>query len=139
MADIFTRQKRSLVMSRIRGDGNKSTELALLGLLRYNGVSGWRRRWPLLGKPDFVFPKQRLAVFVDGCFWHGCPRHYRLPGSNVGFWKGKVEANRKRASVVNKDLRKKGWSVVRIWECALRERPGHCVSRIKRHLCGGEA
>jgi DNA mismatch endonuclease Vsr len=75
MPDVFTKRKRSEVMSRIRGKGNKDTELALAKLFRASHISGWRRNQRLIGKPDFVFPKQRVAVFVDGCFWHGCPKH----------------------------------------------------------------
>ncbi|HUI06395.1 MAG TPA: hypothetical protein VL486_05265 [Verrucomicrobiae bacterium] len=90
MPDVFTKRKRSEVMSRIRGRGNKDTELALAKLLRANRITGWRRQQGLriegtkrragTARPtnvgiDFVFPKQRVAVFVDGCFWHGCPKH----------------------------------------------------------------
>src|SRR5688500_1907499 len=82
MPDVFTPAKRSHVMSRIRGRGNKDTELALAALLRRNGIAGWRRHQPVFGKPDFVFPKLRLAIFVDGCFWHCCPGHSNLPVNN---------------------------------------------------------
>ena len=76
MPDVFTKEKRSEVMSLIRGKGNKETENALLALLRQNKITGWRRHLPLPGKPDFAFQKQKVAVFVDGCFWHGCPKCY---------------------------------------------------------------
>jgi len=72
MADVFSARKRSQIMSRVLGRGNKATELALIVLLRRHQITGWRRAARLFGKPDFVFPKHRLAVFVDGCFWHGC-------------------------------------------------------------------
>jgi len=75
MPDVFTKRKRSEVMARIRGRGNKDTEIALAKLLRANGISGWRRNQALIGKPDFIFRRERVAVFVDGCFWHGCPIH----------------------------------------------------------------
>ncbi len=77
MADVFSKSKRSKVMAAIRSKGNKDTELRLAFILRAYGIKGWRRHYPLPGKPDFVFPKQRLAVFVDGCFWHSCPKHGR--------------------------------------------------------------
>ena len=70
MPDVFTPAKRSEVMSRIRSRGNRATELALVKLMRAEGITGWRRQWPLHGKPDFVFPKARVAVFVDG--WLPC-------------------------------------------------------------------
>ena len=75
MADVFSKRKRSEVTSRIRGRGNKDTELALAMLMRRHRISGWRRNQNVFGKPDFVFRKLKLAVFVDECFWHGCPKH----------------------------------------------------------------
>ena len=70
MPDVFTAAKRSAVMARIRGRGNKDTELRMMALLRAHGITGWRRGQKLFGKPDFVFRRERVAVFVDGCFWH---------------------------------------------------------------------
>ena len=86
MADIWTKAKRSDVMSRIRGSGNKDTELKLMAVFRLHSVTGWRRKAPVFGKPDFVFPQLKLAVFVDGCFWHGCPIHATQPKTNAEFW-----------------------------------------------------
>ena len=80
MADSLSKEKRSWNMSRIREKGNKSTELKLLKLFREYKIKGWRRHQPLTGKPDFTFRKEGLVVFVDGCFWHGCPRCFRIPG-----------------------------------------------------------
>jgi DNA mismatch endonuclease (patch repair protein) len=73
-------------MSLIRGKGNKQTEQALLALLKRDKITGWRRHLPLPGKPDFAFTKQKVAVFVDGCFWHGCPKCYTRPKTNRKFW-----------------------------------------------------
>jgi DNA mismatch endonuclease (patch repair protein) len=114
MADVFTKAKRSAVMSRIRGRGNKDTELALIELLRQNGITGWRRNQKVFGKPDFLFRRNRLAIFVDGCFWHGCPKHCKMPNGNRAFWKKKLAGNRARDRRVNRELRKLGWRVVRI-------------------------
>lgn len=119
MPDVFTRRKRSAVMSLIRGSGNQATELRLIQILRANGIRGWRRRQQLPGKPDFVFPAHQLSVFVDGCFWHGCPMHATWPKQNAAFWRTKILANRKRDRAVNRLLRKSGWRVLRIWEHAL--------------------
>jgi DNA mismatch endonuclease (patch repair protein) len=116
MPDVFTKAKRSAVMSRIRGSGNKDTELRLISLMRAHGITGWRRNWPLPGKPDFVFPKARLVVFVDGCFWHACPKHCKMPKGNRVFWRKKLDANKTRDRFVNRTLRKLGWRVFRIWE-----------------------
>jgi DNA mismatch endonuclease (patch repair protein) len=78
--DVFTKAKRSEVMSKIRGRGNRSTELEMVKLFRRHGITGWRRNQPVFGKPDFIFRRHKVAVFVDGCFWHGCPKHGRKPG-----------------------------------------------------------
>jgi DNA mismatch endonuclease (patch repair protein) len=134
MADIFSKAKRSEVMSRIRGRGNKDTELALMTLLRRHHVTGWRRNQTVFGKPDFVFPAARIAVFVDGCFWHGCPRHCSIPASNRPFWKKKLAANKTRDRRVNQTLRKAGWRVVRMWEHDLPKRGESCIRRIKMAL-----
>ena len=103
-------------MSRIRGKGNKATEVALAKRFRANGITGWRRHFDIVGKPDFAFPKHKLAVFVDGCFWHGCPKHGVQPKGNRQFWLTKLEANKARDRKVNRLLRSNGWHVLRIWE-----------------------
>ena len=135
MADIFTKAKRSEVMSRIRSRGNRGTELRLIALMRAHGITGWRRNAALFGKPDFVFRAARLAVFVDGCFWHGCPRHATMPRSNRAFWKAKLTRNAARDREVTRALRKAGWRVLRVWECALRmKRAAATMRRIDRAL-----
>ena len=119
MAEPISKAKRSKIMAAVRSKGNKDTELRLMAILRRNRISGWRRHPGLPGKPDFVFPAARLAVFVDGCFWHGCRWHCRRPTSNTTFWSGKLAANRQRDRTVNRLLRAKKWLVLRIWEHAL--------------------
>jgi DNA mismatch endonuclease (patch repair protein) len=118
MSDVFTKAKRSAVMSLIRGRGNKDTELRLIAIFREHRISGWRRLHRLHGRPDFVFPREKLVVFVDGCFWHGCPKHATWPKQNAEFWRIKILGNRRRDRGVNRQLRKTGWRVVRIWEHA---------------------
>jgi len=143
MPDVFTKAKRSAVMSLIRSRGNKDTELALMRLFRCQKIIGWRRHYQIKirnsdlkvfkVRPDFIFPKVRLAIFVDGCFWHSCPLHLRAPASNVDYWNRKLERNRVRDRKVNAELRSAGWTVVRIWEHAF-AKPGGIVSRLKRAL-----
>ncbi len=162
MPDIFTKAKRSAVMSAIRGRGNKGTELRMVALLRAHGLTGWRRQQRLkvavesgklrigaqrrspkaierkkeptkLGKKnsqpstlnspltrrvsvDFVFRRERVAVFVDGCFWHACPKHGTMPAGNRPFWKAKLARNTERDALVTRALRKAGWTVLRFWE-----------------------
>jgi len=108
-------------MARIRSRGNKDTELRMIELLRAHGITGWRRGMVLFGKPDFVFHRERVALFVDGCFWHGCPKakHAPLPKDNADWWAAKLSRNKKRDRLVNRSLRKAGWTVLRVWECDL--------------------
>jgi DNA mismatch endonuclease (patch repair protein) len=175
MADVFTKAKRSEVMSRIRGRGNKDTELALAMLLRRHRITGWRRHVEIRGrarsplraaggarlpasrlastlappktgahgvtlptfrvKPDFVFLKLKFAVFVDGCFWHVCPKHCNQPANNRAFWRRKLSANRKRDAFVTRMLRRAGWRVLRVWEHDLaRKNQLRLVRRIQRAM-----
>jgi DNA mismatch endonuclease (patch repair protein) len=133
MPDIFTKAKRSEVMSLIRGRGNKETEIALAQLFRAEGITGWRRHAAIVGRPDFAFWRQRVAVFVDGCFWHGCPKHCNTPVNNHAFWQKKLAGNQARDRRVTRTLRKKSWRVVRVWEHELRK-PTRVLARIRRVL-----
>ena len=108
-------------MSRIRGKGNRDTELALAKLFRAQKIHGWRRHLPLPGKPDFAFRKSKVAVFVDGCFWHCCPKCSNKPVNNREFWAVKLASNVARDKRVTQELSKKGWRVLRIWEHELRD------------------
>jgi DNA mismatch endonuclease (patch repair protein) len=135
MADVFTKTKRSEVMSRIRSRGNKDTEVGLAKLLRRHKITGWRRHQPVFGKPDFIFPKLKLAIFVDGCFWHNCPKHGTKPVGNRSFWKKKFARNITRDRLVTQTLRKLGWQVLRIWEHELaRKNEARLLNRIQRAL-----
>jgi DNA mismatch endonuclease (patch repair protein) len=128
VSDVFSKAKRSEVMSRIRGRGNRATELAFASLLRTHKISGWRRHWKirLCGptrtsrvksvRPDFVFPRLKVVIFIDGCFWHSCPKHATLPRNNSSFWAAKLAANRDRDRYVTRALRRRGWRVKRFWE-----------------------
>lgn len=120
MADMFSKRKRSEVMAAIHSSGNKETELTLVQILRMNHITGWRRHMAVFGNPDFVFPKARLVIFVDGCFWHACPKHFRMPKSNKSYWEAKIARNKKRDRLVMKSLKEKGWRVLRIWQHQLR-------------------
>ncbi len=116
MADVLTKQKRSQVMAAVCSTGNKATEGSLAMMFRRHGVKGWRRHLPLPGKPDFTFLRQRVTVFVDGCFWHGCPQHLRMPASNRSYWLEKIARNQARDRAVTRELRLEGWEVLRLWE-----------------------
>lgn len=133
MADVFSKRKRSQIMSRVKGGGNTATELKLIKLFRLNHITGWRRNYPLLGRPDFVFPAERLSVFVDGCFWHGCPIHKSRPLTNPVFWRQKLEKNKVRDRFVARALKARGWRVIRIWQHELRK-SRQVIRRISRIL-----
>lgn len=103
-------------MASVKPANNKSTELRFFSILKEKGITGWRRNYSVTGRPDFVFPRLKIAVFIDGCFWHRCPNHCRLPASNKDYWNKKIERNRIRDKKTSKALREKGWTVIRIWE-----------------------
>ncbi len=128
-------------MSRIRSRGNKETEIALMRILRRHKISGWRRHAVIriisgsppskfIVRPDFVFRAARVALFVDGCFWHACGKHSNLPANNRAFWRKKLDANRARDRLVNRTLRRLGWKVLRIWEHDLHH-PQKCLARLR--------
>ncbi len=123
-------------MSLIRGSDNKDTELWLIQVFRANGIAGWRRGSKLPGKPDFVFPKLKTAVFVDGCFWHGCPKHGTKPKTRASFWLAKINGNKARDRKVNRLLKTKGWKVVRVWEHELRRQDEVKLVRRLIRVCG---
>jgi DNA mismatch endonuclease (patch repair protein) len=123
---------RSSLMRRVRSTGNASTEMRMAALLRATGLSGWRRHLDLPGKPDFAWPRRRLALFVDGCFWHGhtCGRNI-TPKSNASLWAMKIFATRRRDRRNTRALQRLGWGVLRVWECALNKKPHSCIQKIK--------
>jgi DNA mismatch endonuclease (patch repair protein) len=116
MGDRLTKEARSRVMRAIRSRHNKNTEETLASILRQTHIRGWRRHLRLPGTPDFVFPRARLAVFVDGCFWHLCPKCTSLPRTNAVYWRHKLFKNRARDKYLTAELKRRGWRVLRIWE-----------------------
>jgi DNA mismatch endonuclease (patch repair protein) len=115
--DHVSKRVRSKIMSTVRSKGNRTTELALARRLWAAGLRGYRKQWPVEGKPDFAWPGLKVAVFVDGCFWHGCTRCKYLPRSHTKFWRNKIDANKRRDRRVADRLRREGWMVIRIREC----------------------
>jgi DNA mismatch endonuclease, patch repair protein len=121
--DVFSKAKRSEVMAAIRSRSNRSTERRFAALLRRAQVSGWKLHFSnVIGKPDFYFPEQGIAVFVDGCFWHGCPKCFQAPRQNASFWAAKIGSNRKRDKKITRRLRRDGIRVIRLWEHDLENR-----------------
>ncbi|MDR1492128.1 MAG: very short patch repair endonuclease [Planctomycetaceae bacterium] len=124
MADVFDKTTRSEVMRKVRSKENQSTEIRMIRLFRENGVTGWRRNYLVKGRPDFVFLKQRIAVFVDGCFWHGHDCRNTRPKDNADYWQKKRERNQRRDKEITALFKSRGWIVVRIWECRLKKVKG---------------
>jgi DNA mismatch endonuclease, patch repair protein len=121
MADVFSKSQRSEIMRAVKSRGNKSTELKLIEIFKNHGIRGWRRSYKLFGNPDFVFPKRRIAIFVDGCFWHGHNCRNTKPAANADYWNKKIERNINRDILVSQTLTEKGWKVLRIWECHIKK------------------
>ena len=120
-------------MACVKSGKNKSTELRFISILKSKGIAGWRRHYPLTGRPDFVFPRLKIAVFIDGCFWHRCPKHCRLPSSNINYWNEKIEKNKIRDRKITKVLKMKDWRVIRIWEHEIKSiKLDHKLNRIKK-------
>lgn len=132
MADIFTKEKRSEVMSHIRSKNNKSTELKLIKIFKEYGITGWRRNYNVKGHPDFVFLQKKIAVFVDGCFWHGhkCQKH--IPNENKEFWEKKLKYNKNHDRRIDKLFLARDWIVIRIWECELKNRSNTIINKIRK-------
>lgn len=112
--DVLTIEQRHICMSHNRRK-NTAPELAFRQACWAHGLR-YRLNSKLVGKPDMVFPRQKIAIFIDGCFWHGCPFHYTPPVTNREFWQEKLKHNRKRDDEVTKILQTDGWTVLRYWE-----------------------
>jgi len=127
--DRVSPQVRSKIMASVRTAGG-GPERKMDALLRDLGIRGFKKQWPVAGRPDFAWPKLKVALFVDGCYWHGCPRCDRPSKSNLAFWKSKIISNRRRDLRVGRRLRNEGWKVLRVWECRISEE--RTLSRIAR-------
>jgi DNA mismatch endonuclease Vsr len=127
--------ERSRAMAAVRGKGNKTTEVRLRMALVRAGIRGWtNQRTDLPGKPDFFFPSRNLAIFVDGCFWHGCAKCGHIPMTNSEYWTTKIRRNRKRHRKVAKLLNQRGIRTIRFWEHQLNGHLQRCVARIGKKL-----
>jgi len=118
MTDTFSKKQRSEIMRAVKSKGNLSTEIALIRLFMKHGLKGWRRNIKLPGNPDFVFPKIYVAVFADGCFWHGC-KCKTIPAANRKYWLKKITGNIERDKKITLELKKRGYTVFRIQECKI--------------------
>jgi DNA mismatch endonuclease (patch repair protein) len=122
LPDVFDTAARSAVMSKACSKGNKSTEMRLIEVFAAQEIKGWRRNYRVKGRPDSVFLKKRIAVFVDGCFWHGYACRNTRPKQNEGYWKAKRERNIARDRSVAELFERRGWIVLCIWACELKKK-----------------
>lgn len=136
MADVFSKEKRSDIMRRVKSQKNKSTELQLIEVFKEQHIIGWRRNYKVKGHPDFVFPKQRIAVFVDGCFWHGHDCRNTRPSDNQRYWQKKRERNVERDKATTAQFEARGWTVLRIWECELKKKNREQLLQKIQSYCG---
>ena len=119
MTDIFCTEKRSSIMKSVHSKNNKSTEIKLIKVFEDNGITGWKRNYKVKGHPDFVFLDKKVAIFVDGCFWHGHDCRNTRPADNAEYWDKKRERNIKHDKEITLRFEQRGWKVIRIWECEL--------------------
>lgn len=131
MADVFTRAKRSEVMSRIKGRDTKIERRVRSALWRH-GLR-FRTNYGLFSI-DIAFPRAKVAVFVDSCFWHRCPKHFTLPKTRTRFWDQKTLRNRARDRLASRELRREGWTVVRFWGHELQGELADVVRRVQKAL-----
>jgi len=122
MSDVFDKATRSEIMKAVKSKNTKSTEIRLLNIFKKHNIIGWRRGYPVKGHPDFVFLNKRVAIFVDGCFWHGHDCRNTRPSDNAEYWKAKREKNQKRDKEISQMFANRGWVVLRIWECELKKK-----------------
>ena len=122
MSDVFDKKARSEIMRAVKSKNTRSTELAMIALFKENHITGWHHSYNVKGHPDFVFLKKRIAIFVDGCFWHGHDCRNTRPADNAEYWAKKRERNIQRDKETTERFEKRGWTVVRIWECELKKK-----------------
>lgn len=122
MPDVYDKEKRSEIMKKVKSFGNKSTEQRLIGYFQENKITGWRRHYNVKGRPDFVFMNKKIAIFVDGCFWHGHDCRNTHPSDNKEYWEKKRAGNIQHDIDVTNSMQARGWIVIRIWECELKKK-----------------
>lgn len=133
MTDVLTPEQRKRNMSRIHGK-NTGPEIKLRRLLWSNGVRGYRIHYKLPGKPDIVFIKKKITIFIDGCFWHKCPACFLEPETRKEFWMKKIDSNVERDWKNTQQLQDDGWTVLRFWEHEIRKAPDEVVEKILEFL-----
>ncbi|MDD4878210.1 MAG: very short patch repair endonuclease [Candidatus Nanoarchaeia archaeon] len=135
MADIFSKHKRSQIMSQIKSK-NTSLELDFRRRLWKEGLR-YKTHYAIEGKPDIAFVSRRIAIFIDSCFWHNCPSHFRKPSSNKQYWDKKIKRNALRDKNVTRILTREGWQVLRFWEHDIIKKQEACIKKVKKAYHSG--
>lgn len=129
MADKFSKETRSKIMSSIHGKNTKP-EVIIRKILWSGGERYRIHNIAVFGKPDITIMKRKLVIFIDGCFWHGCEKCYKEPKSNISFWRKKIITNKNRRIEVRKELKSSGWNVLEFWEHEINKNPNLVVQKI---------
>lgn len=137
MTDVLTKKQRKYNMSRIKNK-NSLIELNLRKYLWKNNIKGYRIHYNIYGKPDIFFTKSKLAVFIDGCFWHKCPKCYIKSETNSSFWNKKIKDNIKRDKKTDFELKKMHIKVIRFWGHEIKKNPNKCISTIRTSISNYE-
>ena len=131
--DRVSTEIRSKIMAKVKSKGNRSTERRLRACLASLGIRGWTMHSKAIpGRPDFSFEDKKVAIFVDGCFWHGCPNCCRRPNSRQDYWNAKIDKNMQRDLDTTKALEATGWVVYRIWEHEIKSNARNIASKIQK-------
>jgi DNA mismatch endonuclease (patch repair protein) len=131
MKDIFSKKKRSEVMSLIKSKETK-IEISFRKGLSEKGLKYRKNSSKYFGKPDIVFASHKIVIFIDSCFWHGCKIHGRMPTANKKYWADKIKRNKERDTEVSKHYKKLGWHIIRIWEHDIKNKGGKVVNKIQK-------
>lgn len=134
MADVFSKENRSEIMKKVKPSGNRSTEIKLIQYFNTHLITGWRRHYNVKGHPDFVFMDRHIAIFVDGCFWHGHDCRNTRPSDNKEYWEKKRRRNIEHDRAVTTMFEQRGWTVIRIWECELKRKNAELLDEKLRVL-----
>ena len=135
MTDVVSKEKRSEIMSKIKS-GDTTLEDKFRKAIWKKGLRYRKNVKNFLGKPDIFFPRKRLVVFLDSCFWHGCEKHCRMPSSNIEYWKRKIERNKKRDIEVTRHYKNNEFKILRLWEHEIKENIEEAINKVEAEVKG---
>lgn len=135
MTDVVSKEKRSEIMSKIKSK-DTTLEDKFIKAIWKRGLRYRKNVKNFPGKPDIYFLRKRLVVFLDSCFWHGCENHCRMPSSNIEYWQGKIERNRKRDKEVTRHYKNNEFKILRLWEHEIKENIEEAISKVEAEVKG---